>query len=282
MIVKKLILSFQLLLFVLINADNSSISELNITNVIGNELSTSGQNMTFIYETKPLQFLLSSRPMLNITCNDERNSIIANKQGLANILKCCSQILMCQCFEDHCNNDPDYKNGIWCEQVRIHGCKVGPDCDGLNLDTKKCNALPEVGKWLFYLLIAIGVAIAFAILVLICMIGYKKFKAFKSNKKTGSQSHIRMAIASSPNVTSQVMCVDTANPSQYSQSRASSMSKAKDSGTSSKSGYNSRGSSRQSDRMSKLPQQQQTTNHGQKFSRDAIKPTRSFLQRAVL
>ncbi|OTF72972.1 hypothetical protein BLA29_001479 [Euroglyphus maynei] len=223
----------------------------------------------------------SSHPLLNLTCNDERNNIIASKQGRVNILRCCSQILMCHCMNKHCKNDPIHTNDVWCQQLEVHPCEPEPSCNELQLDHNKCIKLPEVNRWLLIMLIILGVSIALVILILICMIGYKKLKAFRlrRSKKSGSQSHIRMTIASSPNVASQVVYMETGQPQSSQCEQPSGCSSWNRQKNSTASNFN-----KPSNNMTKFSHQQhqhRNTNYGQKFSKDIIKPTRSFLQRAV-
>ena len=232
----------------------SSSSILNITNIMNDSMTTiqNGHNMTnqtifptysrLIYQNpNPDKFVY---PLLNVTCFEERDSIIGVKEGRADILKCCSQELMCVCFKRHCENDMNYKGGKFCKFLDTHQCHMTLDCQDLGITYEKCMALPNVNRWLLLVLIVLGAAVAFSILVLICMIAYKKFKAYNKVKKHGGGSqptHLRMALAPRPNVTSHVMY--TGASSQQPSSSSSSSAAASSAAASQQASRNSKNSS---------------------------------------
>ncbi|UXI17676.1 hypothetical protein NH340_JMT03619 [Sarcoptes scabiei] len=149
--------------------------------------------------------LKQTQPSLNITCDNERNSIIASKKGSIALLKCCSELLMCDCMMEKCEKDSAYKNDPWCKRLETAPCRLlNPDA----CQRTECDQLESQIGWIIILMIALGIIIAAIILILIIIVTYKKFLSASSrtgSKKSHHRTQMQLGISPRPNIDSVVI-----------------------------------------------------------------------------
>lgn len=143
---------------------------------------------------------VKSEPLVNLTCNEERNNLIEHKSGPANVLQCCSQYFFCVCANRLCKTK-EYINTQWCIIFKNQPCEIQSSYrDSCQPADKVCGSLAESRSSSFIILLAIvGALLGLVILVIICIVGYKKFGKEKKGGK------IYYGITPNPNVASAVV-----------------------------------------------------------------------------
>ena len=161
--------------------------------------------------------------MLNVTCDNERNNIIAGQSGSIILLKCCSEYFMCKCLQQHCRLDMNNDADVWCKFIRKNPCRIQPKCYDKHVVTidnngnsPECEAFKSNWRqWLLTIIIYGSTIVATGIIVLICLVGYKKCKAIykikysekKRKRQQPQRTELRFTLATTPNVDS-VFVVD--------------------------------------------------------------------------
>nr|XP_027206128.1 uncharacterized protein LOC113799658 [Dermatophagoides pteronyssinus] len=166
--------------------------------------------------------------MLNVTCDNERNNIMAGQPGSVILLRCCSEYFMCQCLEKRCQGGNN--NDVWCVYIKKHPCKIEPECYHKHVVTidndgnsPECDVFKSNWRnWLLTFIIYMSTFVAAGIIILIFLVGYKKLKAYYQMKKRKRRTEIRFSLATTPNVDS-VVVVDKYRKSK-SKSRSRSLS----------------------------------------------------------